>query len=149
MKKQLLVAGSALLAVVMLSGFAWRGGHGGWGRDPERMKQFVTWRLDDKLEDLDATEAQKKSIQALKDRLFEDGKQVMADGQAARAEAFAQLSSDTPDAQKLHALVDARIEAMRAMAHKATDAALEAHQVLTPEQRKALAAEYRERMESR
>lgn len=148
MKKQLLVAGSALLAVVMLSGFAWRG-HGGWGRDPERIKQFVTWRLDDKLEDLDATEAQKKSLHALKDRLFEDGKQMMVDQQAARAEAFAQLSSEQPDAAKLHALVDARIEALRAIAHKATDAALEAHKVLTPEQRKALATEYRERMEAR
>ena len=148
--KKILTVGSAILAVVLLSGFGWRGGHhGGWGRDPERIKQFVTWRLDDKLEDLKATEAQKKSIHALKDRLFEDGKQVMADHQAVRAEAFAQLSSEQPDAAKLHALVDARFDAMRALAHKATDAALEAHKVLTPEQRKALADEFRERMEAR
>jgi Spy/CpxP family protein refolding chaperone len=147
--KKMLTVGSAILAVVLLSGFAWRGGHGGWGRDPERVKQFITWRLDDKLEDLDASEAQKKSIHAIKDRLFEDGKGLMQDQQTARAEAFTQLSSDAPDAAKLHALVDARIEAMRAFAHKATDAALEAHKVLTPEQRKALAIEYRERMEGR
>jgi Spy/CpxP family protein refolding chaperone len=147
--KKILTVGSAILAVVLLSGFGWRGGHGGWGRDPERMKQFVTWRLDDKLEDLKATEAQKKSIHGIKDRLFEDGKQVMAGQQAAREEAFTQLSSERPDAAKLHALVDERFEAMRALAHKATDAALEAHKVLTPEQRKALADEYRERMEAR
>ena len=149
MKKKLIAVGSAVLAVVLLSGFGWRGGHGGWSRDPERIKQFVTWRLDDKLEDLKATEAQKKSIHALKDRLFEDGKQVMADQHAARAEAFTQLTAEQPDAAKLHALVDARFEAMRALAHKATDAALEAHKVLTPEQRKALADEFRERMEAR
>lgn len=149
MQKKLIAVGSAVLAVVLLSGFAWRGGHGGWGRDPERIKQFVTWRLDDKLEDLKATEAQKKSIHALKDRLFEDGQQMMEGQRAARAEAFAQLTSEKPDAAKLHALVDARFEAMRALAHKATDAALEAHQVLTPEQRKALADEFRERMEAR
>ncbi len=150
--KKVLTVGSAILAVVLLSGFGWRGGHGGCGggnRDPERMKQFVTWRLDDKLDDLKATEAQRKSIHALKDGLFEDGKQVMEGQQAARAEAFAQLTSEQPDAQKLHALVDERFEAMRALAHKATDAALEAHKVLTPEQRKVLADEFRERMESR
>jgi Spy/CpxP family protein refolding chaperone len=60
-------------------------------------------------------------------------------------EAITQLSSDSPDAQKLHALVDARIDAMRAFAHKITDAALEVHGTLTPQQRKELATEFRER----
>jgi Spy/CpxP family protein refolding chaperone len=147
--KKMLAIGSAVLAVVLLSGFAWRGGHHGWGRDPERVRQLITWKLDDKLEDLDATEAQKKSLHALKDRLFEDGKAIMHEQRGARDEAFAQLASENPDPAKLHALVDARIEAMRAFAHKATDAALEAHKVLTPEQRKALADEYRERTRAR
>ena len=144
MMKKLAVAGSAVLAVVLLSGFAFRGGHG-WGRDPERIKQMITWRLNDKLEDLDATEAQVQSINAVKDRLFQEGVGLMEDQHAARTEAFTQLASDTPDAQKLHALVDARIDAMRAFAHKMTDAALEVHGTLTPEQRKELATEFRER----
>lgn len=144
MFKKLTIAASAVLAVVLLSGFAFRGGHG-WGRDPERIKQMVTWRLNDKLDDLDATEAQRQSIHAVKDRLFNDGAQLMEEQRAARTEAFAQLESDAPDAQKLHALVDERIDAMRAFAHKLTDAALEVHRTLTPEQRKELATEYRER----
>lgn len=144
MKKKLAVAGSAILAVVLLSGFAHGGGHG-WGRDPERIKQMITWRLNDKLEDLDASDAQVKSINAVKDRLFNEGVGLMEEQRAARAEAFAQLASDTPDAQQLHALVDARIDAMRAFAHKLTDAALEVHGTLTPEQRKELAQEFRKR----
>ncbi|MBZ4421796.1 Spy/CpxP family protein refolding chaperone [Myxococcus sp. RHSTA-1-4] len=144
MKKKLAIAGSAVLAVLLLSGFAFRGGHG-WGRDPERIRQMITWRLNDKLEDLDATDAQRQSINAVKDRLFDEGSQLMQEQHAARAEAFTQLASDTPDAQKLHALVDARIDAMRAFAHKLTDAALEVHGTLTPEQRKELATEFRER----
>ncbi len=144
MKKKLAIAGSAVLAVLLLSGFAFRGGHG-WGRDPERIKQMVTWKLNDKLEDLDATDAQRNSINAVKDRLFAEGVGLMEEQHAARVEAFTQLSSDAPDAQKLHALVDARIDAMRAFAHKMTDAALEVHGTLTPEQRKELATEFRER----
>ncbi|WP_163995449.1 Spy/CpxP family protein refolding chaperone [Pyxidicoccus caerfyrddinensis] len=144
MMKKLAIAGSAVLAVVLLSGFAFRGGHG-WGHNPERIKQMVTWRLNDKLEDLDATDAQRQSINAVKDRLFDDGVQLMEEQHSARDEAFAQLASDAPDAQKLHSLVDARIDAMRAFAHKMTDAALEVHGTLTPEQRKELATEFRER----
>ncbi|NMO20872.1 periplasmic heavy metal sensor [Pyxidicoccus fallax] len=144
MKKKLAVAGSAVLAIVLLSGFAFRGGHR-WGHDPERIRQMITWKLDDKLDDLDATDAQRQSINAVKDRLFDEGKQLMEEQHSARAEAFTQLASDNPDAQKLHSLVDVRIDAMRAFAHKLTDAVLEVHRTLTPEQRKELATEYRER----
>jgi Spy/CpxP family protein refolding chaperone len=144
MMKKLAIAGSAVLAVVLLSGFAFRGGHG-WGHNPERIKQMVTWRLNDKLDDIDATDAQRQSINAVKDRLFDEGAALMEEQKGARAEAFNQLASENPDPQKLHALVDARIDAMRAFAHKMTDAALEVHGTLTPEQRKELADEFRER----
>lgn len=140
MKKLALIA-SAALAVVLLSGFHGGGRH----RDPERMKQFVTWKLDDKLEDINATEAQKKSVHAVKDRLFEDGKRLAEEHQGVRQEVLTQLESDNPDAQKLHALVDARIDALRAFAHKVVDSTLEVHRILTPEQRKELATEYRQR----
>ncbi|NOK02141.1 periplasmic heavy metal sensor [Myxococcus xanthus] len=143
MMKRFAVVGSAMLAVALLSGFALRGGPR-WGKDPERVKQLVTWKLDDKLDTLDATESQRQSIHAVKDRLFSDGVQLMQEHHAVREEAFQQLASDTPDRQKLHALVDARIEAMRAFAHQATDAALEVHGTLTPQQRKALAEQFRE-----
>ncbi|AGC47722.1 hypothetical protein MYSTI_06449 [Myxococcus stipitatus DSM 14675] len=145
MKKKLAIAGSAVVAVVLLSGFAFRGGHGPCP-NPERIKQVVTWKLDDKLEDLDATDAQRESIHAVKDRLFTEGVQLAQEQHATRSEVVTQLESDTPDAQALHALVDARIEALRAFAHKATDAVLEVHGTLTPEQRKTLASEYKERM---
>jgi Spy/CpxP family protein refolding chaperone len=143
MKKKIAIAASAVLAVVMLTGF--RGG--GWHKDPERIKQMVTWKLNDKLEDLDATEAQTASVNAVKDRLFEDGKRLAEEHQATRLEVLTQLESDAPDAQKLHTLVDTRIDAIRAFAHKVTDAALEVHRVLTPAQRKELSTEYREKMD--
>ncbi|WP_426745293.1 Spy/CpxP family protein refolding chaperone [Myxococcus faecalis] len=145
MMKKLAIASSAVVAVVLLSGFAFRGGHHGWGHNPERIKQVVTWKLNDKLDDLDATEAQRQSIHAVKDRLLEQGAKLAEEQRGVRSEVVGQLESATPDAKRLHALVDERIEALRAFAHQATDAALEVHGTLTPEQRKALATEFRER----
>ncbi|SET33309.1 Spy/CpxP family protein refolding chaperone [Stigmatella erecta] len=143
--KKIAIAASALLAVALLTGF--RGG--GWSRDPGRIQQIITWKLDDKLDDIDASDAQKQSIHALKDRLFSDGQRMMGEQKATRLEVLAQLESDRPDSQKLHALVDARIDAMRAFAHQVTDAALEAHRLLTPQQRQELATEYREHADLR
>ncbi len=147
-KNKILIAGSALLAFALLTGF--RGGHfGGGPRDPERMKQMITWRLDDRLEDLKATDAQKQAIHGLKDSLFEDGKQLFEEQKDARAQMLQQWESPNPDSKAVHALVDARVDAFRAFAHKVADAALEAHRIFTPEQRKQLTSEVREHMNAR
>ena len=53
---------------------------------------------------------------------------------------------DEPDAKKLHALVDERVDEMRALAHQAVDSAIELHGVLTPEQRAEIAKRVEERM---
>jgi len=141
-KNKILLAGTAVLAFVLLTGF--RGGHwGGGARDPERIKQMITWKLDDRLEDLKATGAQKQAIQGLKDGLFEDGKRLVAENKDARKQALEQWESAQPDATRVHALVDARVDALRGFAHKVADAFLEAHRVLTPEQRQQVSADVR------
>lgn len=144
--KKVLVTGlAAVAAVVLFSGFA----HGrGWAHNPERIRQMVTWKLDDKLDDLDATDAQRKAIHALKDDLLREGQSAFEGHHAVRQQFLAQLESPNPDAAQVHALVDQRVEAMRALAHKAADAALEAHRVLTPAQREELAKEARKRMDA-
>ena len=147
-KNKLLIAGSAVLAVVVLSGF--RGGHfGGGARDPERVKQMITWRMDDRLEDLKATEDQKQALHGLKDSLFEDGKRLFEENKGARGQMLEQWESANPDSKAVHALVDARMDAFRAFAHKVADAALEAHRIFTPEQRQQLTANVREHMNAR
>jgi Spy/CpxP family protein refolding chaperone len=149
-KNKILVAGSALLAFVLLTGFRGGGMHG-WGgpRDPERVKQMVTWKLDDRLEGLKASDAQKEAIHGLKDSLFEDGKRLFEEQKGAKAELLNQWESANPDSKAVHALVDARLDAFRAFAHKVADAALEAHRILTPEQRQQVTAQVRERMNGR
>lgn len=55
-----------------------------------------------------------------------------------RKEVVGQLRADQLDANRLHALVDQRADAYRAFAHKFVDAAVDAHQTLTADQRGTL-----------
>jgi Spy/CpxP family protein refolding chaperone len=124
----------ALLAgFTLLTGF--RGGCGGHHPDPARVDRMISAHLDDALDDLNATDAQRARIHDLKDRLVKDGQALAAGQREARRQLVAQWDSEKPEAAKVHALVDARIDALRAFAHQAADAALELHGTLTPEQR--------------
>jgi Spy/CpxP family protein refolding chaperone len=142
MKKILGIAGGALLlavGVVALTG--WKGGYGGHGhhgRDPARMAAFVTDRVDGLLEDVDATADQRTRIHAVKDRMLAAGQAAREGRTEAHDALVAEWKSATPDAARLHALVDDRVEEMRALAHQAVDAGVEVHGVLTPEQREKL-----------
>jgi Spy/CpxP family protein refolding chaperone len=140
--KKIIGAAAALLLVavgfVALTGF--RGGCGAHrhGRDPAEVAAFVTDRVDDALDDLDATPEQRTRVQAVKDRLLAAAQATHAGHEEAHAAILAEWKSASPDAAKLHALVDARVEELRATAHQAVDAGVEVHGVLTPEQREKL-----------
>jgi Spy/CpxP family protein refolding chaperone len=99
------------------------------------MAAFVNNRLEDALDDLDATPQQRDRIHAIKDRLVESAKSAHLGTDDAHEALLAAWKSENPDAKQLHALVDERVDAMRALAHQAVDAGVEAHGVLTPEQR--------------
>ena len=120
----------ALLAVGALALTAFR-----HHRDPARLDRFVTHRLDDLLDDVHATDAQRQQLGALKDKLLADGKALHASHGDARQELLAQWQADQPDAARVHALVQARADAMKRFADEAADAVLQAHAILTPEQR--------------
>ena len=76
MKKILAAAaGVGMLAVgfVALTGFNGGCGRGHHGRDPAEVATFVTNRVDDLLDDIDATPDQRTRINAVKDRLLASG----------------------------------------------------------------------------
>jgi protein CpxP len=143
MKKIVLaVAGAALVAVgfVALTGFGGGGcmAHRHGPRDPAEVAAFVSGRVDDLLDDLDATPEQRTRIDAVKERLLADGAKLHGAHGEVHDALHAEWTSDKPDAAKLHALVDARAEQMKAFAHEAVDAGVEVHGILTPEQRAKL-----------
>jgi Spy/CpxP family protein refolding chaperone len=136
--KRTLAGGAAVVAAagtIALLGAFRGGGCGPHGRDPAQVAAFVTARVDDALDDVDATPAQRAAIHAVKDRLLAGAQKVHADHAADHQALVAQWDAEKPDAAKLHALVDARIDEVRALAHEAVDSAIQVHDTLTPEQR--------------
>jgi Spy/CpxP family protein refolding chaperone len=133
----------AVASVAVLTGFRHAGGCGGRfgpGGRPEEMAAFLTARVDDALDDIKATDAQRATVHAAKDRVVEKMKAVRGDRKEMRDELVAAWKADqSPDKAKLHALVDQRVEAMRAAGYEAVDAASEVHDALTPEQRAQIA----------
>jgi protein CpxP len=133
----LLLLGVGLVTLTAFRGGGCFRGHG--HRDPAQMTAFVTNRVEDVLDDVDATPDQRAKILAMKDRMLDAAKAVHQD-QGATHEALldAWKSDAQPDAAKLHALVDQRADEMRKLAHEAVDAGIEVHGILTPDQRAKL-----------
>jgi protein CpxP len=138
MKKSLTLGALALVAFVTLTGF--RGGCGRPDhRDPAQVAAFVTERLDDALDDIDATPAQRTQLTVIKDRLLASAQKLHGTRQATHQTLLGEWNAEKVDRAKVHALIDQRAEEMKALAHEAADAAIEAHDVLTPDQRAKLA----------
>jgi Spy/CpxP family protein refolding chaperone len=137
MKKTLIASALALVAVVSLAGFRGCGHHD--HRDPAKVAAFVAERLEDALDDLDATPAQRTAIQGIKDKLLADAQKVHAGRAADHAMLLAEWNADHPDRAKIQALVDQRAAELTALAHEAADAVIQVHDVLTPEQRAKVA----------
>ncbi len=131
------VALVALVAVVGLAGFAC--GHHAHSHDPAQIQKMVNARVDDLLDDVDATPDQRTRIHAIADRMLAAAKDAHAGHEQVRATVLGEWRAETMDRAKLHALVDQRADALRALAHQAVDAAADAHDVLTPAQREKLA----------
>jgi len=137
MKKTVLAAlGGALAATLALGLMAFGGGRLAHRmHDPAEVAAFVTDRVDDALDDLDATPAQRTQINAVKERMLGAAMSHRETRQETRDALVAEWKAEKPDAARLHALVDQRAAEMTAMAHQAVDAAVEVHDTLTPEQR--------------
>jgi Spy/CpxP family protein refolding chaperone len=135
MKTPLAAIALSLAAVVTLAGFrCGRPDH----HDPTQVASFVTERLGDLLDDLDATAVQRTQIMAIKDRLLASAQTVRSQREADRALLLAEWKSEKPDRAKIQALVDQRAVQLTALAHEGADALIEVHGVLTPEQRAKL-----------
>jgi Spy/CpxP family protein refolding chaperone len=115
---------------VMLSGFS-----GKHPFDPEKADKFITFQLNDMLDDINATPDQRQKVLAVKDKILS----TMASNRSIRESTHeviaTQWKSDKPDAAAIHAAIDKEFDAMRAAAHAAADQAIEIHAILTPEQR--------------
>ena len=111
----------------------------------EKAYSFVSSRVDDLLDDIEANDSQRTEINAAKDRVFDRMVSMRAEGREVKDVALEQWRSDSPDADKLHKLVDERVDAWRKAMHEAVDEAIAIHGTLTPEQREQIAVKIEER----
>lgn len=125
---------------------AWRGhAHGSFGgRHPALMLKFVDFAVNEKLEEIGATETQKQKVRAVKDRLVRDGRALHEGRGALREKVLTLLAQDNPDPAELKGLIRERTDALSRFGDEAADALLEIHAALTPEQRQKLLADARE-----
>ena len=118
---------------VLLSGFGPRR-----QMNPEKVDKFLTFRINDALDDIKATPEQREKILAIKDQLLPEFLNARTDRRETRQQLVAQWRSENPDPKAVYAAIDAEVERRRALAHKAADALLQVHAILTPEQREQL-----------
>jgi hypothetical protein len=146
--KLALIAGSVvtgLLATAFL--VASCGGHHGFKRDPEKMRKFALWKVGDTLDDVDATESQKKQILAIADQIVRDFQKLHDEKDRDHEKVLVELERSRPNPQVLHELLDRRTEEFNQAGHRTIDRALEAWQVLDRNQRAELLEEMRDHID--
>lgn len=138
MKRTITTSLFAALSFVLLTGF-----YGGCGnRSPEkraeRAKKMAVSHVDDLLDDVDATDAQKKRIIGHTKTITTKALVLHEAHQGTKKFMYEQWQSDRPDSARIHAEIDTRTDAVRAFLHELADALIDTHQTLTPEQRKEI-----------
>ena len=144
-----LVAGG--VAVLALAGIGAAGAMGG-GMGPHMMEAgmrhggpFGGRGIGHALDAVDATAEQEDRIWAIVDGARADLRPVMREFRDTRKQVMDLMSAPTIDAAAVENLRAERIAAIDAASKKVTAAAIEAAQVLTPEQRAKLAEQMKER----
>ncbi len=129
---------------VLLTGF-----HGGCRQlTPEekaaRIERYSTAMVDDVMDDVSADLKQRAQAQAIRKRVVTAGVPLIAEQEKAKRFFYQQWSTDTPDRERIHRVVDERVDAFRKVLHLATDGLIELHDLLTPEQRQQVAERYQD-----
>jgi len=136
-----LAAGLGVVSVVHGGpGGAGPHGHGGGAgaEGPMAIPHMVEWLVDNALDGVNATDAQRTKVQAVKDRVLSQAATLHQAHDSTHEEFARQWQMDKMDAAQLHALVDARIEDLRRVLHTAVDGVVDVHDTLTPAQRQTL-----------
>lgn len=118
-----------------------KGGHCGWGRggfSAEDRKKMMSAHIDEVLDELDVTDDQRKQLHSTRDKLFA----AFEENRPGRGEKLEKITAlfekDTLDVRELDALKAEHRDKMQKMEEAVSQAIVEVHATLTPEQRKEL-----------
>jgi periplasmic protein CpxP/Spy len=138
---------AALATVVGLKAYAHVGGFGGWHRgglmgahlDPARLDEHIDRMLKHLYVEIDATEAQKQALAPVVKAAARDLLPMHDRLHSARGQAVALLTQPTIDRAALESLRASQLAIAEQASKRLAQALADVADVLTPEQRKALA----------
>ena len=140
----LLTAGFCAARSYAHPGFGW--GPGGFGGgSPEQHKAFMEKRLDRMLDQVNATDSQRTAIKAIFARVVEEMRPIHQQHQTLHHDIATALSAEAVDPAAVENLRKQIAPLVDRASQVFTRAILDAGQVLTPEQRKALMKHLQER----
>jgi Spy/CpxP family protein refolding chaperone len=143
--------GNRVLALVALiglvgAGAVWAAGHAGlrpfhrFGGGPGFMKLQAEFMVDRALRAADATDEQKREVEAIVERVFAEHKALRAEGQALHEEVATALTAEKIDRARLEVLRQRHLALIEKGSRQLTQALGDAGDVLTVEQRRQLVA---------
>lgn len=127
-----------ILFVTMVAACGHRGKHHSANLTPEQIEKRALDRTGWFLDDIDATDAQRADVEAVVKRTLPTLLAMRAKKGTYKERALRAVQAKAPDEKALRSLVDEATTDFRGAAHTLTDAVLEVHAVLTPEQRGTL-----------
>jgi Spy/CpxP family protein refolding chaperone len=135
MKRRTMIGLTAAVTGGLLAGatafaFGWHGGRHGM------MKRFVSAQIDEVLDEARVSPEQRTTIYAARDRVFAAIEDHWRSRGARLEEALALFEADRIDPDQVRALHRQREEEHRKIAEAVSQAILDAHDTLTPEQRR-------------
>ena len=134
------LAAVALAVTVVVAGGAMHHGRG-HGHGPG---EGLEWCVNGALDDLQATDAQRAKVLAVKDRRAGQVHRMHGEHEVVHAAFLREWKQDKMDVAALHTLVDSRLEELRSALHQTVDGVAEIHDTLTPDQRQRLVAKVQE-----
>lgn len=117
-----------------------RSAHAGWGHHPRAaiMKRIVNAHIDEVLDDAKVNQAQRNTVYAARDRVFNAVESHMRDRKSHTEEVLQLFEADRVEQDKITALRSRRTAEMQQLGDVITQALVEVHDVLTPQQRRVV-----------
>lgn len=152
LKISVFAGAASLLTALGLGGMAWARGGGRFGchggNRAEFMKKMASMKIDDALDYAKVDDGQRQKIHDIRDRVFAELEKNRPNRQEKMAQLKELFLADRVDDRKLAALKDEHQQKAQAMADVFEKAFIDAHDVLTADQR-AKIVEYAEKQRGR
>ena len=134
------IAGALVLAI---AGTALStGGYSKWRGDGDRFDRFVEWKVEDMLDEVDATDDQREKVHAIATAALADMEEFRNLGREGRQALLEALTQETVDREALETLRQNKLATADRASQRLLTALADAAEVLTPAQRQELVTEW-------